>query len=177
MQRPLSFRFSAFTSLTSCFLLLALGCMLSSCWFNANYQGKGVLRLQGEWKADSVAMEKKLLTYSLYNFKFDCDSFRVQINTFTRVNYGDDSCRKAGHWSEYAKGNYDVKGDTLHLKGFFCLPNYRLKMEGDCFRVGVYEEYFLIHQKDSILKLQPVTSIIPFTVHLVKRTDCHPKPL
>jgi hypothetical protein len=35
----------------------------------------------------------------------------------------------------------------------------------------------LIHQKDSIIKLQPVTSIIPFTVHLIKRTDCHPKPL
>lgn len=151
--------------------------MLQACWFNPNYQGKGEAQMQGEWKQDSMAMQQKLLTYSLYNFKFDCDSFRVQINTVTHVNYGDDTCRKAGHWSEYAKGNYDLKGDTLHLKGFFCLPDYRIKNDPDCFRMGVYEESFLMSNKDSVLKLQPITSIIPFTVRLIKRTDCHPKPL
>src|ERR1700712_5462709 len=97
------------------FLLTTL--FFGSCWMNPDTQKLGIKDLQGEWQQDSMPMQKKLLTYSLYHFKFTCDSFFVSIKTFSKVNYGADSCMKAGHWKEYTKGNYGERNDSLFLKG------------------------------------------------------------
>jgi hypothetical protein len=165
------FSLSAFAFLLSAFTF-------ASCSFNANLQGKGEAYLQGEWRQDSVPMQKKLTEYSLYNISFSCDSFFMQIHTFSKANNGDNSCTTSGHWTEYVKGNYQQHGDTLHMRGQFCKANYTLKPEGGCFRSGIYEETFNIKKlKDSLTRFSPASSVIPIDLHLIKRTTCTQKPL
>ncbi|MBV8388599.1 MAG: fumarate hydratase [Mucilaginibacter sp.] len=176
MRPSFSFRLLPFTlKLALSFLLLAL---TSSCWFNPNVQGKGEVYLQGEWRQDSVPNQKRLLEYSLYHLKFSCDSFFIQVNSFSKVNNGPDTCSRGNHWSEYIKGTYIQRNDTLHLKGLFCNPDYSLKEDGGCLRTGVYEEAFRVSKKnDSVMQFASTSNIIPINAHLIKHTTCNPKPL
>src|ERR1700710_1837451 len=98
MQKPFAFYLSAFT------LIVALG--VPSCSPNANLQGKGEVWLQGEWQQESVPMQNKLMEYSLYHITFSCDSFYMQIKSFSKVNSGADTCMRSGQWTEYVKGAY-----------------------------------------------------------------------
>lgn len=151
---------------------------LTSCSFNPNYQGKGTDYLQGEWKQDSVERQKQLVNYTLYNFRFSCDSFYVTMSSASKVNYGADTCMNRGHWIEYAKGTYEQKADTLSLKGYFSNADHSIKEEGGCFRSGVYEDSFRITSKtDSGLTLLSFSSPIPMKLKLIKRMACVPKPL
>lgn len=169
MRKPFSFYFLPFALLTA---------LCSACWFNPNQQGKGKVYLQGVWKQDSVANQKQLLEYSIYQLKFSCDSFFIQVNSFSKVNNGPDTCMRSGHWSEYIKGTYQQRNDTLHLKGQFCNADYTLKEEGGCFRAGIYEESFKVSKKtDSLLQFASTSNVIPINAHLIKRTTCNPKPL
>jgi hypothetical protein len=171
MSIYLRFSLSAFT-----FLLLAFS--FASCSFNPNLQGKGEVYLQGEWKQDSIPMQKKLIDYSLYNINFSCDSFYMQINSFSKVNNGPDTCMRSGHWTEYVKGSYQQHKDTVRLRGQFCHANFTLKEEGGCFRSGIYDESFQSKKKgDSIIQLYPTSGVIPIEIHLLKRTTCTQKPL
>ncbi|TWR29703.1 fumarate hydratase [Mucilaginibacter pallidiroseus] len=141
-------------------------------------QGSGQAYLQGEWLQDTSALQKRLVTYSLYNLKFTCDSFFVGMQSYTSVNHGDDSCVVNGRWAEYAKGVYEQKNDTIHLKGLFSNANGSYKVPNGCFRSGVYEEFFKVSKlTDSTLRFSPTSSVIPFNTHLVKRYTCNPKPL
>jgi hypothetical protein len=179
VKKALSFRLAILSKrlIAYSFLLIALF-IFTSCRFNPKVQGKGEFYLQGEWQQDSIPAQKKLLNYSLYRFKFTCDSFYVQISSFSKVNYGADTCMNAGHWKEYAKGFYEQKSDTLHLKGFFSNADFSLKNEGGCFRSGVYDEAFKTTKKtDSIIQFINTTGVIPFNARLIKRTTCNPKPL
>jgi hypothetical protein len=141
------------------FYFIIAAVLLSSCHFNPPLQGQGSSFLQGEWNQDSVKKEKQLLNYTLTNIRFTCDSFYMRLASYSKVNYGADSCLNKGHWTEYVKGNYEQKQDTIHLKGFFCKPDYSFKMEGGCFRVGVYEDQFIItSKKDSVLTFSTASS-------------------
>ena len=161
----------------SCFLLLAF-CLLTACSLNPNTQGNGETYLQAEWQQDATAVQKQLMTYSLYHFTFSCDSFFVKQQTFSKVNYGSDTCMNKGQWTEYFRGTYVQKNDSLHLKGVFCNADYSLKLEGGCFRMGIYDEYFKIDKKaDSLVQLSGTSSIIPVSLRLIKRLNCHVKPL
>lgn len=174
-DRP-SYKLSFFGTfgLAFCFLLSAF---CSGCSFNPDLQGKGQAYLQGEWQQDTSAIQQKLITFSHYHIRFECDSFFLQLNNYSRVNYGTDSCRHNGKWAEYVKGHYAQKNDTLFLKGFYCNANFTLKNEG-CFNIGVYQEFFKISkQTDSLVQLQGAASVIPINLKLVKRTICHQKPL
>jgi len=167
---------------SSRFLLCAFTFLLSaftftSCSFNANLQGKGEAYLQGEWRQDSVPMQKKLTEYSLYNISFSCDSFYMQINSFSKVNNGDSKCTASGHWTEYVKGGYQQHGDTLHMRGQFCNANYSLKDEGGCFRSGIYEETFTVKKNNDSLISLTGSSVISIDLHLKRRTACTQKPL
>ena len=145
---------------------------------NPNMQGPGEGYLQGEWQQDSTAVQKQLVTYSLYHFTFTCDSFFVKQQTFSKVNYGVDTCMNKGRWTEYIRGTYAQKLDTLHLKGVFCNADYSLKVESGCFRMGVYEEYFKITQKtDSLFQFSGTAGVIPLNMRLIKKLTCHIKPL
>ena len=177
MHIPFSFRLSALTS-KGAFYLLPFALLLGSCWMNPNMQTPGQSYLQGVWQQDSVPMQNKLINYSLYHFRFSCDSFFVAIKTFSKVNYGADSCMKTGHWTEYTRGHYEQRHDTLFLKGQFCNPDYTIKDDPGCFRIGVYEEFFKITQKtDSLIQLSSTSGVIPINAHLIKHTSCTIKPL
>jgi hypothetical protein len=164
---------------TFAFFLLAFAFLMASCHFNPSVQGNGVNYLQGEWKQDSVHNGQQLVGYSLYHFTFNCDSFFVRMENFSKVNYGADTCMKSGHWFEYAKGTYDKRSDSLHLKGFYCHANYSLKDPGGCFTTGVYEDYFKMKaHTDSLLSLLPLNNnTIPLNLKLIKRLSCVPKAL
>ncbi len=159
-----------------CFLLLAL--TLSACSFNPNVQGEGEKYLQGEWQQDSVSVQKQLLSYSLYKFKFTCDSFFVQQETFSKVNNGVDTCGNSGRYTEYMRGTYRQHNDTLYLKGYFSNADYSLKKFGGCFRSGEYTDLFKVSkQTDSLVQLTGTNSIIPINLRLTKALTCIPKPL
>jgi len=160
------------------FYLLPFALLMAACRFNPNTQGPGEASLQGEWHQDSVPMQKKLLNYSLYHFKFSCDSFYVSVRSFTKAATDADTCIENGTWTEYAKGDYYQKSDTLHLKGLFCNANYTLKEPAGCFRSGVFEDEFKVKKiADSLIQFSPTSSVIPVQLRLIKRTTCTPKPL
>ncbi|RYU89528.1 fumarate hydratase [Mucilaginibacter terrigena] len=159
------------------FYLLALT-LLTACTFNPDVQMPGESYIQGEWQQDSVTMQKQLVSYSLYNLKFNCDSFFVSIKTISKINAGADSCTKSGSWTEYAKGVYEQRNDTLHVRGLFCNANYSYKNPTGCFRSGIYEERFKVSKiADSVLQFSPMSSVISFNARLINRTTCTPKPL
>ena len=172
MQKPLTFR-------PLPFILLLLALSFTACRFNPDTQKPGENYLQGEWQQDTSALRKKLVTSSLYNLRFSCDSFYMSIKWDTKVNGGvADSCTNNGRWAEYAKGVYDQKNDTLHVRGLFCNANFTYKDPTGCFRSGVYEEYFkMIKKTDSALQFNSTSSVITINTHLIKRTTCTPKPL
>jgi hypothetical protein len=161
------------------FSLLAFTFLLfSSCSLNPSLQGKGENYLQGEWKQDSIPMQKQLLTYSLFKYKFSCDSVFIEVNSVSKVNSGMDSCMNAGHWTEYIRGTYHQSNDTLHIKGNFCNADYTLKKQIGCFRSGPYEESFKVSKKtDSLVQFLSTSNVIPVNLHLIKKITCDPKPL
>ena len=141
-------------------------------------QTPGESYLQGEWQQDSVAGQKRLLSYSLYHFKFSCDSFFVAIKSYSKVNTGPDTCMRSGRWAEYCKGTYSQKQDTLHLKGQFCNADFSIKDDKGCFRSGDFEEIFKVSKKGgSLIRLESTSDVIPIDARLVKRLSCQPKPL
>ena len=158
--------------------LLIAGFLFGACRFNPPFQGRGTGVLQGEWRQYAVPGQKQLITYSLYSFRFSCDSFFVRMENFSKVNFGADSCMSKGHWFEYAKGAYDQHTDTLHLKGFYCNADYSLKKEGGCFNSGIYEDSFKIKPKaDTAFAFISLNNSIPVELKLSKRLTCTPKPL
>jgi hypothetical protein len=176
MQKPFSFRLLTFTLLMAfCSLFSALS---SSCHFNPNMQTPGEGYLQGEWQQDSIPNQKQLITYSLYHLKFTCDSFFVAINSFSKVNTGADTCMSSGRWTEYCRGTYEQKHDTLHLKGQFCNADMTIKDDKGCFRSGDYEEVFKVSEKKgSLVQFASTSNVIPINAHLIKKISCHLKPL
>ncbi|WP_259068698.1 fumarate hydratase [Mucilaginibacter sp. X4EP1] len=141
-------------------------------------QTPGESYLQGEWQQDSIPKQKQLVSYSLYHLKFSCDSFFVSISSYSKVNAGADSCMSSGHWTEYCKGTYDQKGDTLHLAGQFCNADMSIKDDKGCFRSGDYNELFKVSKKtDSLIQFLSTTGVIPINARLIKKISCTPKPL
>jgi len=168
MQKPFAFYLLPFA------LIMAF----SSCSLNPNLQTPGQDYLQGDWQQDSIKGQNALLNYSLYQLKFTCDSFYFAIRSYSKINTGADSCMQSGHWTEYIKGTYLQKNDTLHLKGLFCNQNWTIKNDKGCFRYGDYEEFFKIRKKtDSFIQFASTTSVIPIEAHLIKKYTCHPKPI
>lgn len=160
------------------FSLVLIGLLwISSCKFNSPIQGNGADFLQGKWVQDSVPMQKQLVNYSLYAFNFNCDSFFVRMNTFSKVEAAIDTCMHRGEWTEYAKGSYVLQNDTLYLNGFFANVDATLKNEG-CLRTGVFNEAFSLTSKsDSSLQMKNLSGVIPISLRLVERLSCIPKSL
>ncbi|RYE07033.1 MAG: fumarate hydratase [Sphingobacteriaceae bacterium] len=148
-----------------------------SCKRKAAVQELGTDFLQGRWQQDSVRMQSKLLSYSLYQFRFSCDSVYITTNNFSKINYGADSCMNKGNWKEYVRGKYELHHDTLRVRGLYCHPDFSLKNEG-CFHIGVYEDLFKLKKvSDSLFHVISFSSTIPFDLRLTKKTICQPKPL
>ncbi|PWK70006.1 hypothetical protein LX99_04659 [Mucilaginibacter oryzae] len=176
---PFAFYLTSFRLKKAFYLLpFAFYLLTAACTRNPDLQGQGDAKLQGEWRQDSVPGQKSLVTYSLYDIKFSCDSFLLKISTVSKVNYGADTCTGKGHWDEFVRGTYSQRQDTLHIKGQFCNADGSYKNEQGCFRFGDYEEYFkLSYPADSAIRLLSTSNVIPINAHLIKRTSCIPKPL
>lgn len=157
---------------TFSFLLLYAACSRLP-----NVQGKGEALLQGEWNQDSIANADQLLNYTQHHFKITCDSFYVDLTTYSKVNYYEDSCFNKGVWKEHAKGTYVVKGDTLILTGTFTKANYKQKVSG-CYRNGRYLSNFKIKSSNSAnLVLESLNDHKECTLVLKEKITCVPKEL
>ena len=162
----------------SCLLLsIFLFFTFSACRRLPNVQGKGEVFLQGIWAQDSIANANKLLNYTQHQFKITCDSFYVDLTTFSKVNYYEESCFNKGVWQEHAKGTYVVKGDTLILEGTFTKSNYKQKVSG-CYRNGRYLTSFKIkNSSDKQLQLENITDKRACLLVLKQQITCVPKEL
>lgn len=148
-----------------------------SCTRLPNVQGKGETFLQGVWSQDSITNKEELLSYTKHDFRISCDSFYVDLTTYSKVNYYEDSCFNKGVWKEHAKGIYKVKGDTLFLEGDFTKPNYKQKISG-CYRSGRYLPSFKI--KSSVpnkLVLESLNDQRECALVLKEKITCVPKEL
>lgn len=157
---------------------MALGfAALSSCRFNPNLQGKGREDLQGIWEESNVAYQNERLQYSQHLFTFSCDSVYITINTFAKVSTYPDSCFNNGQWTEYAKGIYDMKKDTVMITATFTKPDFKQKISG-CYRNGQYKPLFVIRKSTAdSLYLEGLQDHLPLNLALKERTSCVPKPL
>lgn len=159
------------------FYLLLIWCVSASCRRLPDVQGKGEAFLQGVWNQDSVTNADKLLNYTQHKFKFTCDSFYVDLTTHSKVNYYSDSCFNGGIWKEYAKGVYEVRGDSLFLAGTYTKANYKQKVSG-CYQIGRYMKSFYIKSsKPGSLHLESIGNQRECNLVLKERIVCEPKEL
>lgn len=159
------------------FILLAIVIGSSSCRRLPNVQGEGALIMQGVWKQDSLAHAEKLLNYTQHQFRFSCDSFYVDLTTYSKVNYYEDSCFNNGIWKEYAKGVYALRNDSLFLEGTYTKANYKQKVSG-CYNNGRYIKSFLIQAKaDSSITLMSLNDQRELDLVLKEKTTCIPQEL
>lgn len=162
--------------LVLCFIILGAAA-LNSCRFNENLQGKGRDDLQGIWEEGTVAYQNERLQYSKHQFRFSCDSVYVTIKTFAKVNTYPDSCFNNGNWTEYAKGVYETKKDTLLITATFTKPDFKQKISG-CYRTGQYLRAFVIRKSNAdTLYLEGLQDHLPLDLILKERTICVQKPL
>lgn len=151
--------------------------LLSSCKLNPNLQGRGSDFLQGVWEQDSVPYKAQLLEYTLHKFTFTCDSFYVKLETFAKINRYSNECYNNGKWTEYAKGTYQVRQDTLFLTGTFTKENYKQKISG-CYRIGQYLPVFVIKNKsEDKIELENLHQHLPVILNIKEKLSCTPKPL
>lgn len=161
------------------FLLIVSVCgvFFSSCKFNPNMQDEGEPYLQGVWVQDSVTNQDSRLTYSLYKFKFTCDSVYITLNTHSKVKTVVDSCFGNGHWTEYARGVYLVRNDSLLIESTFTRENWRQKLSG-CHRIGQFLPRFkLIHHGTDSLRLESQYYQTQVNLKKVEDIVCIPKPI
>lgn len=150
---------------------------LSSCRFNPNIQGKGSAGLQGLWEEESAAYQDQRLQYQKHKFIFTCDSVYATIHTFAKVNTYPDSCFNNGRWTEYAKGTYEAKQDTLMILATFTKPDFKQKISG-CYRTGQYLPAFVIRKSNGdTLYLEGLQDHLSLKLALIERTVCVQKPL
>jgi hypothetical protein len=162
------------------FFYLLVVCILTicaSCQRLPDVQGKGLRSIQGVWNEDHIDHADQLLTYTQQKFKFSCDSFYVDLVTHSKVNYYEDSCFNKGVWKEYAKGVYQVKGDTILLEGTYTKSNYKQKTSG-CYQIGRYLKTFYVSAaKKDTLVLENVTDQRKSVLALKEAFNCVPKSL
>jgi hypothetical protein len=158
-------------------LIFSLLAFSISCTRLPNVQGRGEVFLQGVWSQDSIVNKESLLSFTKHDFKISCDSFYVDLTTYSKVNYYEDSCFNDGVWREYAKGTYQVKGDTLFLEGNFTKPNYKQKISG-CYRNGRYRPSFKIKSSGpNSLVLESLNDQRECALVLKEKITCVPKEL
>lgn len=157
-------------------LLLVSG-LFASCSRLPNVQGKGEAFLQGVWNQDSIAHKEQLLNYTQHKFKFTCDSFYVDLTTYSKVNYYADSCFNNGVWKEYAKGVYEVRNDSLILEGTYTKANYKQKVTG-CYQIGRYVRSFFVKSfEPNKLSLVNASDQRECNLVLKEKIVCEPKSL
>lgn len=155
------------------FLVFIVSLIVSSCALNPPAKHYGEDFLQGLWVEESVPLQDKLVSYERYHFKFTCDSFYLNIKSYSKVNLNGGTCYNKNEWQEYVKGTYKMNQDTLHLQGAFVSSTYRFKPQGDCYRFGNFKEDYILKRlsADSIVLNSTITSL-PHTITLKEKLSC-----
>jgi len=160
-----------------CFLLFAFCFLFSACRRLPDVQGKGAVLLQGVWIQDTVPLAEQLLSNTLHKFKITCDSFYVDLTTYSKVNYYSDSCFQNGIWKEYAKGVYVMRSDSIFFEGTYTYANYKQKLSG-CYHIGRYIKSFKLKKASaSKLLLESTDNQRELTLKLTEKIICVPKEL
>lgn len=154
-------------------LLLIL--LLSACKFNSNIQDEGAAFLQGSWTETQVNHQDSLLRYQLHDFRFDCDSVYIKIKTTAKTKMEADSCFAEGEWTEYARGIYIVRNDSLFIEATYTHENWKQKL-GGCHHIGQYLPRFAIaKQRNDSLELRNLYSKVPVKLQRTANSSCVPK--
>jgi hypothetical protein len=149
---------------------------LTACTFNKKEQDNGVTFLQGKWSEDLVENKDQLVSYQQHHFKFTCDSFYLNIKSFSKVNLNGGSCYDKKAWQEYAKGYYELVGDTLKFEGNFVSDRYKFKPENSCFRVGKYRENFILIKKSKdLMTFKSLQTSLTHQLKLKQKLICKPQ--
>lgn len=155
-------------------LIIFTICSFYACSFNTKAPQTGLSYLQGSWREDSIKNQSQLVNYENYAFRFTCDSFYLNIKSFSKVNLDGGECYNKNTWEEYVKGTYTSNQDTLHLNGAFVTANFKFKAEGTCYRFGKFDEDFLVKKIDeSTLEIQSTLSPIAHQLILIQKTSCN----
>lgn len=97
-------------------------------------------------------MQDQLLQYTLHEFEITRDSIYAVMHTVSKVQKMADSCYGNGQWTEYTRGIYVVREDSLLIEGWYRQPDGQLKTSG-CHHIGKYRPRFKIvyHSTDSLV--------------------------
>ncbi len=132
----------------ACLLLVGMLFFSWSCVRQSEMQEPGADFFQGEWVQDSIAGQDDMLHYTLHEMKVTCDSIYATLRVHSTVKNMPDSCFGDGEWTEYAKGVYVVRGDSLIVDGLYTKPNWKQKISG-CYRQGPFVPRFKITEKQA----------------------------
>lgn len=156
-------------------LIMTTLIFLSSCKCNSNYQKSGEPSLQGTWIQETVPYQDELMNYELHEFRFSCDSVYIKINSFAKHPIIVDSCYKDGKWSEYARGLYVIRNDSLLIEATYVYENGKQKLKG-CYHIGQYLPRLQIKKQSAdSLYLEVRNSHIPINLRKTATTTCIPK--
>lgn len=149
--------------------------VFASCQRHTDMQGEGEDYLQGIWVQDSIPGQDQMLNYTLYQFKFTCDSVYAEMQVRNKVQSIPDSCYNNGKWTEYAKAVYSVRSDSMIVDGVYTKPNGKQKISG-CHKHGIYGPRFLIKfkSKDSLV-LENRFESRPIVLRKTTDLNCVPK--
>lgn len=149
--------------------------LFSSCVRNSEMQTEGAGFLQGVWRQDSIPGQEEMLQYTLHEIKFVCDSMYTTLRVHSKVKNIPDSCYKDGNWTEYAKGVYVVRADSIMVSGIYTRENGRQKVSG-CYRQGQYLPRFKIaHQSPDSIVLESRYDQRLITLRKTEEVECVPK--
>lgn len=147
----------------------------SACTFNKKEQVGGIDFLQGKWSEDKIENKAQLVSYQQHDFKFTCDSFYLQIKSYAKVNLNGGACYDKNEWKEYAKGYYELIGDTLKLEGNFVSKEFKFKPENSCYRVGKFQENFILIKEEKssqIIIMKSLQTNLTHQLILKEKGDC-----
>lgn len=149
--------------------------IFTACQRHSDMQHEGASFLQGVWVQDSIPQQERMLSYTLHEFKFTCDSVYTTMYVSATTKTMPDSCFKNGKWSEYAKAVYVVRGDSLIAEGVYTRENWKQKISG-CYKHGQYLPRFKItyHSTDSLV-LENRFDSRPIILRKTADIDCIPK--
>ncbi len=147
--------------------------LLSSCFQNSPYQGKGLTSLQGSWVEDTTVLKTTPARtfYTRYHFKFTCDSVYMVLRTHAGQDHFASPCYNHGNYSEYVKATYVKSHDSLVFTGVFTHPNFKMKVSG-CYRSGNIRYWFLAQPQTSPDRLVLRNTGQHGTIYLRRESTC-----
>lgn len=155
--------------------MLGILTLFTACQRHSDMQTEGTPFLHGVWVQDSIPQQNQMRSVVLHEFTFNCDSIYTTMHVKSKTKTMPDSCFNDGSWTEYAKGVYVLRGDSIIVEGIYTKENGKQKISG-CYKNGQYLPRFkLVYQdKDSVV-LENRFDSQPIILRKIKDVRCIPK--